>query len=282
MLRGHIYTYTGWGRGRGMPLKSEVIQATNQPAPLSRIDAPSLKREGRRNWHQAAAFLYTAAQTRSDFIHCTVSHSLWAAAGHTGSGEQGKTRHGQLSPLWSSPQRSSSFGLYSPRTLKAQPRVLAAVQNIRREKASVCVCVDWAGFVSRPICERAKDKCNARQPCLLGLFHLRLRSYVGLWWRGRCGWMWIKKEKTESSFYLNQLFFPTESDSVTPVLPLFEGMVVDPVGPGATLRLLHHHHTFCSFGVQSKLKGDESCTLSLPAVDGVPAAGQRWGKVITG
>lgn len=140
MLRGHIYTYTGWGRGRGMPLKSEVIQATNQPAPLSRIDAPSLKREGRRNWHQAAAFLYTAAQTRSDFIHCTVSHSLWAAAGHTGSGEQGKTRHGQLSPLWSSPQRSSSFGLYSPRTLKAQPRVLAAVQNIRREKASVCVC----------------------------------------------------------------------------------------------------------------------------------------------
>lgn len=142
MLRGHIYTYTGWGRGRGMPLKSEVIQATNQPAPLSRIDAPSVKREGRRNWHQAAAFLYTAAQTRSDFIHCTVSHSLWAAAGHTGSGEQGKTRHGQLSPLWSSPQRSSSFGLYSPRTLKAQPRVLAAVQNIRREKASVCV---WTG-----------------------------------------------------------------------------------------------------------------------------------------
>lgn len=151
-----------------------------------------------------------------------------------------------------------------------------------KKRESECVCVDWAGFVSRPICERAKDKCNARQPCLLGLFHLRLRSYVGLWWRGRCGWMWIKKEKTESSFYLNQLFFPTESDSVTPVLPLFEGMVVDPVGPGATLRLLHHHHTFCSFGVQSKLKGDESCTLSLPAVDGVPAAGQRWGKVITG
>lgn len=281
MLRGHIYTYTGWGRGRGMPLKSEVIQATNQPAPLSRIDAPSVKREGRRNWHQAAAFLYTAAQTRSDFIHCTVSHSLWAAAGHTGLRGAGQdTARTTFSTLVFSSEELLVWIILSEDSQGTAARLSCGSEYKKRE--SECVCVDWAGFVSRPICERAKDKCNARQPCLLGLFHLRLRSYVGLWWRGRCGWMWIKKEKTESSFYLNQLFFPTESDSVTPVLPLFEGMVVDPVGPGATLRLLHHHHTFCSFGVQSKLKGDESCTLSLPAVDGVPAAGQRWGKVITG
>lgn len=49
-------------------------------------------------------------------------------------------------------------------------------------------------------------------------------------------------------------------------------MVVDPLGPGATLWLLQNN-TFFLFGVKSKLKGDESRTLLLPAVDDVPAAG---------
>lgn len=47
---------------------------------------------------------------------------------------------------------------------------------------------------------------------------------------------------------------------------------MDPVGPGAILRLLQNS-TFFSFGVHSELKGDESRTLLLPAVDDVPAAG---------
>lgn len=67
------------------------------------------------------------------------------------------------------------------------------------------------------------------------------------------------------------------SSSDTPV-SLPEGMVVDPVGPGAILRLLQNS-TFFLFGVKSKLKGDESRTLLLPAVDDVPAAGHLWGKV---
>lgn len=61
------------------------------------------------------------------------------------------------------------------------------------------------------------------------------------------------------------------SSSDTPV-SLSEGMVVDPLGPGATLRLLQNS-TFFLLGVKSKLKGDESRTLLLPAVDDVPAAG---------
>lgn len=60
------------------------------------------------------------------------------------------------------------------------------------------------------------------------------------------------------------------SSSDTP-LSLPEGMVVDPVGPGAILRLLQNSAVF-SYGVKSKLKGDESRTL-FPAVDDVPAAG---------
>lgn len=47
-------------------------------------------------------------------------------------------------------------------------------------------------------------------------------------------------------------------------------MVVDPVGPGAILRLLQNG-TFFSRGLKSELKGDESRTLLLPAVDDVPA-----------
>lgn len=60
------------------------------------------------------------------------------------------------------------------------------------------------------------------------------------------------------------------SSSDTP-LSLPEGMVVDPVGPGAILRLLQNSAVFLC-GVKSKLKGDESRTL-FPAVDDVPAAG---------
>lgn len=50
-------------------------------------------------------------------------------------------------------------------------------------------------------------------------------------------------------------------------------MVVDPVGPGAILRLLQNS-TFFLFVVRSKLQGDETRTLLLPAVDDVPDAGQ--------
>ena len=47
-------------------------------------------------------------------------------------------------------------------------------------------------------------------------------------------------------------------------------MVVDPLGPGATLGLLRYY-TFFVFGLYFKLKGDENRTLLLPAVDDVPA-----------
>lgn len=72
-----------------------------------------------------------------------------------------------------------------------------------------------------------------------------------------------------------QQSLPSRSD--TPV-SLPEGMVVDSVGPGAILGLLQNTTFYFLYGVQSKLKGDESRTL-LPAVDDVPAAGRLWGKV---
>lgn len=65
---------------------------------------------------------------------------------------------------------------------------------------------------------------------------------------------------------------PSSSDTHPPFQrSLPEGMVVDPAGPGAIVRLLRDS-AFFSCGVRSDLKGDESRTL-FPAVDVVPAAG---------
>lgn len=94
-----------------------------------------------------------------------------------------------------------------------------------------------------------------------------------------------QQQLTGSPLNLSQLLWSkcsTTSDWVTRTtpplpIPLPEGMVVDPLGPGATLGLLHIS-SFFAFGVNFDLKGDESRTLVLPAVDDVPA-GHRWGKV---
>lgn len=45
---------------------------------------------------------------------------------------------------------------------------------------------------------------------------------------------------------------------------------MDPLGPGATLGLLHVR-TFSEIRVNSKLKGNESHTFLHPTVDDVPA-----------
>lgn len=119
------------------------------------------------------------------------------------------------------------------------------------------------------------------QSCLSGLSRLRPRSYVDLphssYERTQPGVNTTRRPPAPVAAlhrYKQVQVRPSPPSSPDTPVALREGMVVGPLGPGATLRLLQNSIVF-SLGVLSKLKGDESRTLLHRAVDDEPAAGHR-------